>query len=89
MKKDKFLESYRKEVKRFLSYKGHYIPQIICLDDEFLKICEARIMAGRITYGDDWKTKDCLKERQLELYDYFNYTILDELQKKYRKQNKK
>jgi hypothetical protein len=79
------LPIYRNEVAKRLKSKGRYITINIELTDEFLRVCEERIIAGSKKYGDDWKHKDCIKEVVFEEYDIFNYQILDKCQKIFKK----
>lgn len=73
---DLLLKLYREEVEKFKEANGGKITLTIELTPEFLKTCEERIIAGHASYGDDWRYKDNLKERDAETFDYFNYTIL-------------
>jgi hypothetical protein len=79
------LSQYRSKVNEFIKKNGSILPVVIDLSSHFLRKCEERIVAGAVKYGDDWKVKNCLKEREYEVYDYFNYTILDLLQKDFKK----
>jgi hypothetical protein len=61
------------------AYKKHMEGEIhICikLDEAFLRTCRDRIIEGHRKYGNDWRTKDNLKEIEYEKFDIFNYSIL-------------
>lgn len=81
---NELLPIYRAEVRKQLKARGRYMSINIELTDEFLRVCEERIIAGSRKYKDDWKTKDCITERDAEVYDYWNYTILDLVQKSFK-----
>ncbi len=61
------------------------LTQLLALYDKhmavFTKKLRQRIIDAHAKYGDDWKTKDCLKERDDEIYDLINYTLMDKCQK--------
>ena len=79
---DALLKMYREEIKKFTEANAGEVVIRIPLTPEFLKVCEERIIRGHEQYGDDWKYKDSLKERDMELFDYVNYTILDACKKR-------
>ena len=80
---DLLLKIYREELHKFQSVNGNKITIEINLTPEFLKTCEERIIDGNQKYGDDWKYKDSLLERDAELYDYLNYTLLDACKRRF------
>lgn len=81
------LELYDEIIGEFLKNGREYTIKLK-LDKKFLKTCRARIIAGHAQYGDDWQTKDNLKERKAEEYDHFNYLILHLCQSEWKKQKK-
>jgi len=81
------LKRYDDEVNKHLKSKGRFFTINIELTPNFLQTCRLRIVEGHKKYGDDWKTKDCLREAEFEKYDLFNYPILDKLQKAYKKKH--
>lgn len=74
---------------KFLKQHNDEFVIKIPLTLEFLQTCEERIRAGSRSYGDDWKRKDCIKERDAEVADYFNYSLLDMCQRQYKYKKKK
>lgn len=82
------LPLYRKKVNDFLTSNGRRISMSIDLNDDFLKICEYRIIEAHKKYGDDWKNKRNLEEAKYEMYDIFNYNRLNECQDEYQKGDK-
>jgi len=79
----KLLVLYRAEVKKYLMNHNKTVIVTLTLDDKFLKECESRIVEGHKKYGNDYRTKDCLREIDFEKFDIFNYKMLDECQKSY------
>jgi hypothetical protein len=79
---DFLLKLYKEETDKFIKANNGRITITIELTPEFLKTCESRIIEGHSKYGDDWRYKDNLKERDAETFDYFNYTILDACKKR-------
>ena len=91
MKKDLnlLLSLYREEVKHFLlAHPSWKYGVVIRLTPAFLKKAEKRIINAHKKYGNDWKRKNNIKERDLEELDHFNYTILNGCQKRYKKSRK-
>jgi len=64
------------------------LKQLLKLYDKemaiFVKKLRKRVVDAHAKYGEDWKIKDCLKERDDEIYDLINYTIMDQCQKKWK-----
>lgn len=80
----KLLNLYRAEVRNYLLDHNRLLIITIKVDDKFLKECEDRIIEGHKKYGDDWKSKDCIREIDFEKFDIFNYKMLDGCQKRYK-----
>jgi len=81
---EELLYYYDPLVKEMVEKRNGVFQIILKLDENFLKICRERIIKGNLQYGDDWKTKDNLKELDEEKYDIWNYLALHACQKKYR-----
>ena len=82
-----FIRDYHKHTHKLQKECSGIWQVVIELDPDFLEVCEDRIIEGRQKYGDDWKYKDCLKEQMCEVYDHFNYAVLDRMQKEYKKKH--
>jgi len=82
---NELLTLYDKEVRRFLRRHPTSYSVTIHLSPSFLKTCRTRIVEGHKKYGSDWKDKDNIKERDAEVFDHFNYTILDKCQHRHSK----
>lgn len=75
------LKLYDKKVDEYLKDNGRVYHFNVVLTSDFLKVCRERIISGHERYGDDYKTKDNLMEANYEMYDLFNYLMLDAIQR--------
>lgn len=80
------LPLYRRKVKEHLDKIGKKIHIEFDLDKKFLDACDRRIVEGHLKYGDDWKIKNNAAEAFFELFDLFNYYILEGCQREYNNQ---
>ena len=80
-----YLTYYYKARSKVLKEHGREYFIRIPLTLRFLEICENRVREAHKKYGQDWKTKDNLKEAEFEKYDIVNYDIQARMQKAYRK----
>lgn len=76
------IDRYDHQVKEYLKAKN-FIHITITLDEKFLKDARDRIIEGHKKYGEDWISKDNLKEMYAEQLDLFNYPRIDEAQEEY------
>ena len=83
----KLLPLYDKKVKEHLDQHSRYYRITIELTPKFLAAARERIIEGHKKYGDDWQTKDNIKEIHWEKLDIFNYDKLNECQKEWKNES--
>lgn len=83
------LDFWDTEVDKHLKKNGRNFVIQIELTPNFLQEVRKRIVESHSKYGTDWRHKDCLKERRLEDFDNFAYTILNKCQQSYRREKQR
>jgi len=87
--------AYAKQLGIPIYYKLEDIPkgrsegleQLLKYYDEFCALERQRIITSHKKYGNDWKTKDSIKEIFYELLDVLGYAALDHAKKRYIEDN--